>query len=171
VIKTLVAALFIVGQSFHPMHGVQGKIVLGSELIQKNVPNMKLGRVEQALLQFRIGAADRLYFAPNANEVYGLIQNIKNDMVYTPEVYDCDDYSYWFKAELQRQWRKAGHDLPLPIIQIFGVIQIHQTGEVVGHAWNGLVTSDGTVVWIEPQGPMVMNAGRFDILEVMTFWI
>ncbi|MGD9724890.1 MAG: hypothetical protein AB7V39_00580 [Nitrospiraceae bacterium] len=173
--KTLLAAVAVlnlaVTQAFHPLHDVQGKLVMSSELIKKNPVNYRPSILDVLIDPPQIGVVDQFYFAPNANEVYGLIQGVKNEIVYTPEVYDCDDYSYWFKGELQKQWRKAGHIAPLPIIQIFGVIRIHATGELVGHAFNGIITSDGTIVWIEPQGPMVMNAGKFTILKIYAFWV
>lgn len=168
--KTLIAVGLLIAQSFHPLNGVQGKLVFG-ELIKKQPVNLRLNPLDMLLNPPQFGLVDQYYFAPKANEIYRLIQGVKNDIKYTPEVYDCDDYSYWFKGELQRQWRKAGNIAPLPIIQIFAVIQIKATGEIVGHAFNGIVTDEGTVIWIEPQGPAVMNAGRFDILKIYALWI
>lgn len=114
---------------------------------------------------------DRFYFAPDPSEVARIAGMIKNDLKYAPEVYDCDDFSYWFKAELQYRWRKAGHFGPLPIIQVFALIKINDTGEIVAHAFNGIVDSTGHVIWIEPQKPGVLNKARFTFIDIAALWI
>jgi hypothetical protein len=155
---------------FNPLNQISGKVERVANMEFKQPVNIKLDPIRVFFNPPAIIIADSIYFFPEARDVYPLVHGVKSDMDYTQEVYDCDDYSYWFKGELQRRWRKSGHWQPLPIIQVFAGIKINETGEIFYHAFNGIITRDGTVVWIEPQGkegPSVMNPSKFTIVDLM----
>lgn len=112
------------------------------------------------------GAVDATYYAPSIQEVGRLIKMAKNNMTYVPEVYDCDDYSRHFKDVLLRQWAKEGNLRPLPIFEVYAAIYIPQTKEVLYHAFNAIVTNEGKVVFIEPQGPRPIAFSTARILKI-----
>lgn len=113
------------------------------------------------------GVVDREYYAPSIAGVRRMMAHAKTSMTYRPEVYDCDDYSRHFKDQLLHQWAKEGNHQPLPIVEIYAVIRL-QSGELIAHAFNAIITSEGKMVYIEPQGPRAMHFHRNKILFIMT---
>lgn len=149
----------------HPLRKVEGKILQIDDMVKGVGLGVGFARIESGVW------VDRYYFAPSPNQVEKLIKHAANGLEYVPEVYDCDDYSYYFKGYLQREWRKAGHYAPLPIAQVFAKIYIPKTDEYVLHAFNGIVDSTGHIHWIEPQGPFLMRQDKFVFIDVYALWI
>lgn len=110
-------------------------------------------------------AVDRLYFAPSVSEVHRLIELFKNDLEYTTESYDCDDFSRRFKDRLLHQWAKEGHQYPLPIAEVYGVI-VFSDGTAVYHAFNAIVTAEGKLIYIEPQLPRAIHFRRAKLVTI-----
>ena len=167
-IEFLAALFLFIAQYNHPLKDISGSYVTTQELLLVNQAGLRL---DNPLLGASVGIVDKLYFAPDPSEIQKILSVAVSGMTYTAEVYDCDDYSYWFKGELQRQWRKAGHIAPLPIIQVFAIIRVDKTGQTFGHAFNGIVDSTGHIVWIEPQSNKVMNKGKFSFVRLFAVWI
>lgn len=104
-----------------------------------------------------IAASDAYYFAPDPSEVWNLIKDIKPNLAYRPSVFDCDDFAAYFRGELERKWASNGYNhLSLPIITIWAHVQF-KDGTDGYHAFNGIIMSNGGVVWIEPQGPWIFR--------------
>lgn len=116
------------------------------------------------------GAVDSRFAGLTPRDLRVLLEISKNDLKYTPEVYDCDDYALYFKARLQYLWRKAGHKDPLPIAVIYGLI-VDDKGNMLYHAWNAVVLGNGRLVMIEPQGPYAFTARRAIAVVVYAIWI
>ena len=103
-----------------------------------------------------VEVTDSLYFAPSVSDVQNLIGLVQNDMLYRPEVYDCDDFARYFKAEMARQWAKQGHMLPLPVFEVHAMIYSPKEDQLLAHAFNAIMTSEGKVIFIEPQANEVI---------------
>ncbi len=113
-------------------------------------------------------AADRVYFLPDADELGRLIGRLKLPAEYKAEIFDCDDFAYWFRAELERQWAAGGAVAPLAIGVVF--VRVQDAEKEFGHGFNTIVVSGGRLILIEPQtlGPL---GKHIKVLKVMSFWI
>ena len=160
----MAALSLFVSQYNHPLHFVKGQMI-GADKLEMIVMQATNAKCKGG------GPLDQMYFAPDPSEITKIVAQVKNDLTYEEEVYDCDDFSYWFKASLEKEWRKAGHTLPLPIVQIFSVLEVKATGKRLYHAFNGIVDSTGHIVWVEPQGPQVVNFSRINFIMAIALWI
>jgi hypothetical protein len=111
------------------------------------------------------GPVDQFYFAPDVSEVHRLIEMTKDDLEYTSEVYDCDDFSRHFKDRLLHQWAKEHNRVPLPIVEIYASLLLSD-GEVVYHAFNAIITNEGKLIYIEPQGPLAIRFVKVKLLII-----
>lgn len=109
------------------------------------------------------GPVDRAFFCPSISEVVRLISLVKNEMLYTPEVYDCDDFSRHFKEVLMRTWAAEGNQFPLAVAEVYGALEMPD-GEIVYHAWNAIITDEGHLIYIEPQVPQAVALRKVKIL-------
>jgi hypothetical protein len=112
------------------------------------------------------GPVDSVYLAPSVKEIHRLINLFKDDLEYRSESYDCDDFSRHFKDQLAHQWAKEGNRAPLTIVEVYAAVYILQTKEVVYHAFNAIITDEGKVVFIEPQGPHVVTFSKARIINI-----
>lgn len=174
-LKFLSALLIFLTQYNHPLYDVSGYRADAQQLetqILAKTPLLDKTNLEEVLAvifgkkELPLFIPDAEYLSPNPNEIVKLLTVAKSKEVYEAEVYDCDDYAYWFKAEMSRQWRKAGHKTPLAVCQVWAKLEITKTKEVVYHAFNGIMDSTGHMIWIEPQSNKVMNESRFKILKI-----
>lgn len=148
----------------YPVLGIRATTI-PAEVVEKAVDSYK--RFDKVVTG---GAVDSRYAGIDAKDLRKLLAAAKNDIKYTPEVYDCDDYAVYFKARLQYLWRKAGNKDPLPIGVIYGLI-VDQNGNLLYHAWNAVVLKNGKLVMVEPQGPYAFTARRAIAVVVYAIWI
>lgn len=172
----LLGALFVfLLQYNHPLYEVSGYRVSAEQLeaqVMIKTPLLDKTKPEEILLillgikELPLYTPDAEYLSPEPRDILKLLTVAKSKEVYESEVYDCDDYAYWFKAEMARQWRKAGHKTPLAVCQVWAKLEITKTKEVAYHAFNGIMDSTGHMIWIEPQVNKVMNQSKFKILKI-----
>lgn len=174
-LKYLSAVLVFTLQYMHPLYEVGGYRASAQQLETQVVTKTPLldKSDAQAMLFILLGIKelplyipDGEYLSPNPSDIVKLLTVAKSKEVYEAEVYDCDDYAYWFKAQMAREWRAAGHKTPLAVCQVWAKLEITRTGEIVYHAFNGIMDSTGHMIWIEPQSNRVMNQSKFKILKI-----
>jgi hypothetical protein len=99
---------------------------------------------------------DSEYYLPSMEEVISVLQEDKtNDMTYTAEMFDCDDFSALVKAAFIRDAYKKR------------LQRTHALGIIWGnfptpHAINWVVTSDKQFWFIEPQKDSIFKPGKKD---------
>lgn len=109
----------------------------------------------------RILVVDRIFFAPDTSELVELLAAYKPPRPYRSESWDCDNYAQDFKARLGQMWAEQGHDAPLLIGVVYGLVEID--GKQVAHAFNVIITAQGRMIQIEPQGAVAV---RYKVLQL-----
>lgn len=174
-LKYLSAVLVFTLQYMHPLYEVGGYRASAQQLetqVVMKTPILDKTNLEGVMAvvfggkELPLYIPDGEYISPNPSEIVKFLTVAKSKEVYEAEVYDCDDYAYWFKAQMEREWRAAGQKTPLAVCQVWAKLEITRTGEIVYHAFNGIMDSTGHMIWIEPQSNRVMNPARFKILKI-----